>query len=164
MPEGINEYEVGYGRPPKSGQFVKGASGNPKGRPKNSKNLATTVLRESRQLVRINGPHGTRAVTKLQAAVMQISNKSAQGDLRASREFFTLLQRSEESGQWDRAAKASRKPTSAQCRTCFGAWPQYSRPTKHLRRMGNEHYGTDESRTSDDPAQRFFHLHRARVL
>lgn len=29
-----NEYEVGYGKPPKSGQFKKGQSGNPKGRKK----------------------------------------------------------------------------------------------------------------------------------
>ena len=33
----------------------------------------------------------------LEAAVMQLGNKSAQGDLRAAREFFSLVQRSEES-------------------------------------------------------------------
>ena len=33
--EAMNE-EVGYCRPPKSGQFKKGQSGNPKGRPKNA--------------------------------------------------------------------------------------------------------------------------------
>ena len=26
------EYEIGYGKPPKSGQFKRGESGNPKGR------------------------------------------------------------------------------------------------------------------------------------
>ena len=39
------EYEVGYGRPPKSGQFKNGQSGNPKGRPKGSLNLKTIVKR-----------------------------------------------------------------------------------------------------------------------
>ena len=28
------DYEAGFGRPPQSGQFKKGKSGNPKGRPK----------------------------------------------------------------------------------------------------------------------------------
>ena len=34
-------------------------------------------------------------VTKLEAAVMQIGNKAAQGELRAARELFNLVQRSE---------------------------------------------------------------------
>jgi hypothetical protein len=89
-------YAVGYGKPPKANQFSKGVSGNPKGRPKGSHNLATIVLRESRQLVTSKGPKGERKITKLEATVMQLSNKSAQGDVRASRELFALVQRAEE--------------------------------------------------------------------
>jgi hypothetical protein len=96
MPKDEPQYELGYGRPPKGGQFTKGKSGNPKGRPRGSKNLATIVLRESRQPVRVNGPRGTRTVTKLEATVMQLGNKAAQGELRATREFLPLVQRSEE--------------------------------------------------------------------
>ena len=96
MAEDDAPYEVGYGRPPKSGQFKKGLSGNPTGRPKGSKNLATVVLKEARQLVRVNGPRGSRKVTKLEAALMQMGNKAAQGDLRASREFIHLVRCSEE--------------------------------------------------------------------
>lgn len=90
-------YEVGFGRPPRENRFQKGTSGNPSGRPKGSRNLATIVLRESRQRVRVNGPRGSRTTTKLEAAMMQLGNKSAQGDLRATREFIALVQRSEES-------------------------------------------------------------------
>jgi Family of unknown function (DUF5681) len=90
-----SQFEVGCGKPPKSGQFAKGKSGNPKGRPKGSKNLATILLREASQPVLVNGPKGTRKVTKLQAAAMQLSTKAAQGDHRASRELFSLVERSE---------------------------------------------------------------------
>jgi Family of unknown function (DUF5681) len=96
MPEEDAAYKIGYGKPPQNGRFTKGVSGNPKGRPKGSKNLSTVVLRESRQRVRVNGPRGSHTVTKLEAALMQLGNKAAQGDLRASREFFSLIQRSED--------------------------------------------------------------------
>jgi hypothetical protein len=90
------QYEVGYGKPPKSGQFKKGASGNIKGRPKGSKNLASVILKESRQPVRVNGPKGTRTVMKIEAVAMQLGTKAAQGELRAAKEFISLVERSEQ--------------------------------------------------------------------
>src|ERR1035441_8653643 len=96
MSKDESPFEVGYKKPPKSGMFAKGQSGNPKGRPKGSKKLANVVMRESRQTVRVNGPRGSRLVTKLEAALMQLGNKAAQGDLRAQRELVNLVRISEE--------------------------------------------------------------------
>lgn len=90
------EYTVGFAKPPRGSQFKKGESGNPKGRPKGSVGLHSLILKASRERVRVNGPHGTRLVSKLEAAAMQLNNKSAQGDLRATRDLFALVQRAEE--------------------------------------------------------------------
>ena len=106
MSENELPYKVGYGKPPIAGRFTKGQSGNAKGRPKGSKNLATIVLRECRQRVRVNGPSGSRTVTKLEAAMMQMGNKAAQGDLRAAREFFSMAQRSEDAVSSESAPSA----------------------------------------------------------
>lgn len=98
---GDSSYEVGYGRPPKGPQFTKGQSGNPKGRPKGSKNLATIMLRESRQPVRVQGPRGSRTVSKLEATVMQLQNKAVQGDLPSQRLLFALVRLAEERTEED---------------------------------------------------------------
>jgi hypothetical protein len=91
--------EVGYKKPPRAMQFQKGRSGNPNGRPKGSKNLATIVQQDGRQRVRVNGPHGVRTITKQEAVVMQLGNKAAQGDLAATRAYIGLLQYCESAGQ-----------------------------------------------------------------
>src|ERR1700685_1747892 len=43
--------KVGRGNPPKHTQFRKGTTGNPKGRPKGSKNLSTYIMEAARDQV-----------------------------------------------------------------------------------------------------------------
>jgi hypothetical protein len=78
-----SDYQVGYGRPPRHSRFKKGGSGNPKGRPRGSKN-ATTLLQEalSEQVV-ISENGRRRTITKKEAIVTQIVNKAASGDHRS---------------------------------------------------------------------------------
>jgi Family of unknown function (DUF5681) len=83
-------YPVGYGRPPMHTRFKKGESGNPKGRPKGSLNLATVLVRTLRERVIVNEGGHRKTVTKLEAAVKQLANKAASGDLGALRQLFML--------------------------------------------------------------------------
>lgn len=87
---------VGYGNPPKHTRFRKGESGNPKGRPKGTLNMATILARTLRERVVINENGQRRVVTKLEAAVKQLVNKAASGDLRALRHLADLVISAEE--------------------------------------------------------------------
>src|ERR1039458_6542262 len=53
------EKSVGYGAPPEATRFKKGVSGNPKGRPRGSLNVATVFTKILRERVVIN-EHGQR--------------------------------------------------------------------------------------------------------
>ena len=82
------DYEVGYGKPPKETQFEKGRSGNPKGRPKGSKNLATTFHEITQELIHMSENGKSRTVTKLEAIMLQLVNKAVSGDLKAAKEIL----------------------------------------------------------------------------
>jgi Family of unknown function (DUF5681) len=74
---------VGYSSPPVNTRFKKGQSGNPKGRPKGSFNLSRLFIKTLREKVIINENGKRKKVTKLEAALKQLVNKAASGDLRA---------------------------------------------------------------------------------
>jgi hypothetical protein len=101
MPTNDHEgsYEVGFSRPPKQNRFRPGKSGNPAGRPKGRRNLAT-VLEKSLQEKVVITENGTRKViTKLEAAVKQLVNKAAGGDLNALRHLIALAKSAEPSSE-----------------------------------------------------------------
>ena len=90
-PDEENDYEVGYGKPPRHTRFELGRSGNPRGRPGGSKNLST-LLREAlkeRVIVVENGRR--RKITKRQAIITQLVNRSAKADLKAIQILLGLL-------------------------------------------------------------------------
>ena len=68
------------GNPPKHTQFRKGTSGNPRGRPKGSKNLSTYLMEAARDRVTVTVGGRTRTISKLQATAMQLATKAAGGD------------------------------------------------------------------------------------
>jgi hypothetical protein len=100
---------VGRGHPPKHTQFPKGKSGNPKGRPKGSKNLST-LLREAADdqvFATIDGEK--RKISKLQATTMQLATKAASGDQAAMKQFLEWMDEIEARAA---AAKPSQFPLS----------------------------------------------------
>jgi hypothetical protein len=84
-------YEVGYGKPPQHSRFRKGQCGNPRGRPKGSKNLATIVGEALDQKVVVNEGGRRRKITKREAVITQLVNRSAQADLKATQMLLGLM-------------------------------------------------------------------------
>ena len=86
------DYEVGYGKPPHHTRFKKGQSGNPRGRPSGSKNLATVLSEALNELVIVAENGGRRKITKRQAIITQLVNQSAKADWRATKILLDILQ------------------------------------------------------------------------
>jgi hypothetical protein len=77
-------YSVGYGQPPSGSRFKPGQSGNPKGRPKGTKNRITIFNQALNERVVVT-EHGKRKnITKQEAIFKQLVNKAASGDHRAA--------------------------------------------------------------------------------
>ena len=85
-----SKYKVGFQRPPRHTQFRKGTSGNPKGRPREAKNLAAVLDEALAEKVAIVENGRRRKITKRCAMIKQLVNKAASGDLRASRQLTDL--------------------------------------------------------------------------
>lgn len=83
MNDAFNNYKIGYGKPPKGRPFQPGQSGNPKGRPKGSKNTAQVLQQELEAKTVITENGARKRLPKRQIVFKQLVNKAAAGDARA---------------------------------------------------------------------------------
>ena len=94
MSEAKRDYEIGYGKPPAGRRFQKGQSGNPRGpRRKDLSALLVAALNEP-VYTTIDGHR--RKITKREAIIKQMVDKSAEADLRATKMLFDMLKEVEE--------------------------------------------------------------------
>lgn len=83
-------YEVGYKKPPKEHRFRPGTSGNPKGKPKGSKNFETDLKEVLNAPVPVTENGKTRVVSSQRAAVLRLREKALNGDPRALDKLLDL--------------------------------------------------------------------------
>ncbi len=85
-----DDYEVGYGKPPKAGQFKKGRSGNPRGRPKGAKGVQASIKRELESKITVHEGNQQVRITKAEAMAKQLMNKALKGDDKAMMALLKL--------------------------------------------------------------------------
>ena len=88
-----DEDAVGYGQPPKSTRFRPGQSGNPKGRPKGTRNLKTELEQEMHQRVLVREGNKQMRITKRHAVIKSQLAKAIKGDTRAAAWVFEMVGR-----------------------------------------------------------------------
>ena len=81
-------YVVGPGRPPLHSRFKAGQSGNPRGRPKGSLNLATIVKNEGNKKIKVKEGGRERIVSKIAATAAQQWQKAMQGNVASAKLVF----------------------------------------------------------------------------
>src|SRR5215813_11338593 len=89
----MSGFKVGYGRPPKASRFKQGKSGNPNGRPKGRRNLATDLAAELGEHVTVREDGRPRRVSKQRALIKSLMAKALGGDVRATTAFLALYAR-----------------------------------------------------------------------
>ena len=90
-PDDLPPRKPGRGTPPKHSQFRKGMSGNPKGRPRGSKNLSTYLMEAARDQVSATIGGTPRNISKIQATAMQLATKAASGNQAAINKFLDWI-------------------------------------------------------------------------
>jgi hypothetical protein len=94
MADDEHDYKVGPGKPPLQTRFKKGQSGNPGGRRKKQLPALLADALDEPVFVTIDGER--RQITKREAIVHQLVNKSTTADLRATKMLFDMMKDAEQ--------------------------------------------------------------------
>jgi len=86
---------VGYRRPPIVTRFRPGQSGNPRGRPKGARSVSGVIAAALSERVAVTENGQRRHISKLEAAVKQLVNRAASGEIRATQLLLAFTQANE---------------------------------------------------------------------
>ncbi len=86
-----SDYPIGYKKPPTHTKFKPGASGNPKGRPKGVKNLASDLEEELGEKILVTEGGTQQEITKQRAMLKSLFAKALKGETRASDVLIKLI-------------------------------------------------------------------------
>ena len=85
------DYKVGRGKPPLHSRFKKGQSGNPRGPRPRAKNLPALLVAALNEPVVVTTNGQSRQITKREAVIAQLVDKSTGADLRATKMLIDML-------------------------------------------------------------------------
>lgn len=117
--------KVGYRRPPASGQFKKGTSGNPKGRPKGSRNFVNLLEDELAQPIVVNENGKKARLPRIQVVVKRLVTGALQGDPKA---LITMIDIMRRTGQLDAKDDQSLLPDNYE--SVLDSYVQSRKPAK----------------------------------
>ncbi len=86
------DYEVGYKKPPKHSQFKKGQSGNPRGRPRRAKTIASLFSGVLDEKVTVTENGRRHKIAKAEAMLKHLVNDAAQGDIKATQTVLRAME------------------------------------------------------------------------
>jgi len=87
------EYEIGYAKPPQGKRFEPGKSGNPKGRPKGAKGLATLASEIMISKVEMMQNGKPKKMSALEAVLHRTKVDAIKGNKAAAERFIRLAER-----------------------------------------------------------------------
>ena len=80
---------------PRSRRFKPGQSGNPRGRPRGTRNLSTDLTQLLKKRIRVREDGETRHISRQEAILLSLYSKAVRGDVRAIMSILTMLMKLE---------------------------------------------------------------------
>nr|WP_298930342.1 DUF5681 domain-containing protein [uncultured Erythrobacter sp.] len=136
--QGDQPASTGYGKPPRSSQFRKGQSGNPKGRPRGRHNSEIPYDHVLGQMVTVREDGRQRRITAAEAFLLRLTQKGLAGDSAAARSSLAAIETARaktEDVQRSGVSKIVSVPMQVECvlRTLGIATKKYPMDEKRVR-------------------------------
>lgn len=96
----LDDYEVGYGKPPKNTQFRKGVSGNPRGRPKKSLDFDHELIRESESFMTVTENGRPKRISKHEVVVKQLMKQAMTEALKPNEPILAFANKHSRGSLW----------------------------------------------------------------